>query len=165
MFLWEWSLFGRRRYFPRLFLLKVHPRTLVQPGTQKPPLASLFSLNQHKAACQLENTPKIPGKLLYNKFWCSRVKCDPLTYFFYVLWEGTVVKSACQPHFLNFFCHLDWGMSLTFLKKGFLSRQWFGFVSAICKTIKKNFFSILSSWIRLLILKTFPCPQDLGLLK
>ena len=47
------ELIGWRRYFPKLFLLKVYPRTLVQPGTQKPPLASLFSLKQHKAAYQL----------------------------------------------------------------------------------------------------------------
>lgn len=36
------ELIGWRRYFPRLFLLKVHPRTLVQPGTQKPPLLRLL---------------------------------------------------------------------------------------------------------------------------
>ena len=50
---YEKGAYGWRRYFPKLFLLKLHPRTLVQPGTQKPPPASLFSLKQHKAACQL----------------------------------------------------------------------------------------------------------------
>lgn len=74
-----------RRHFSGLLLLKIRLRALVKPGTQKPSPASLFPLNQLKAACQLQNTSEIPRKLLYNKSWCGRVECDPLTQFFCVL--------------------------------------------------------------------------------
>ena len=144
------ELIGWRRYFTRLFLLKVHPRTLVQSGTQKPPPASLFSLNHHKAACQLQNTPKIPGKLLYNKFWYSGVKCDPLTYFFCVLWEGTVVKSACQPHFIFLPSWLRYEPHLL-KERIFIKAVVWVCLGNLQILLKKFFFLILSSWIRLLI--------------
>ena len=60
-------------------------------------------------------------------------------------YSGQVCMSALL--FL-FFCHLDWGMSLTFLKKGFLVKNLLIIIKNFIHIIKANVHRLINEWER-----------------
>ena len=133
MFLREWSLLGGGDTFPNSFYLKSIPEPLYNLGLRSLLWLLYFPWSNIKLLINCKTLQKFQGNSFITNsdtvewnvtLWPISFVCSER-----VQWSSLHVSLS----FFWFFCHLHWGMSLTFLNKGFLSRQWFSFVSAICR--------------------------------